>query len=98
MSSIRQLAQLAKYRLRGEEKFNKNVKKISSSLDEALYNKVKELLAEEEEVINPIARLMDNKHYNSLNEEQKERYFFELVDKYKLYREKIEEESLKRAN
>ncbi len=98
MSTIRELAMLARSRLRGEDLFKRNIRKLDTTRDEVLYNKVKQLLNEDEEVLNPIARLMDHRYYSSLSPTQKERYFFYLVDKYKLYKTEIEQDRLKIAN
>jgi len=53
---------------------------------------MKELLDEDVDMINPISKLIDYKIYNKLDERCKERYFFDLVDKYKRYRIKYQEE------
>ena len=60
--------------------------------DEGFYCKVKQILDEKENVFNPIARLIDYKVYNKLLPEAKERYIFNLVDKYKTYKAKYEQE------
>ncbi len=69
--------------------------KIIIQDDIKLYEKVKAMLDENLDIINPISRLIDYKVYNKLDERLKERYIFELVDKYKKYREKYEQEKLK---
>lgn len=66
--------------------------KIITKEDMKLYEKVKALLDENEDVFNPIARLIDYKVYNKLLDDAKERYLFDLVNKYKHYKEKYEEE------
>lgn len=66
--------------------------KIITREDKKLYEKVKELLSQNEEVVNPIARLIDYKIYNKLDDTSKERYLFDLVNKYKKYKEKIYQE------
>ena len=69
--------------------------KIISRDDLKLYEKVKAILNEDNDVFNPIARLIDHKIYNKLETGAKERYLFEIVDKYKKYKEMYEEEKHK---
>ena len=66
--------------------------KIITKEDIKLYNKIKEMLDENYDIINPISKLIDYKVYNKLDELSQERYLFNLVDKYKLYKAKYEEE------
>lgn len=81
---LKMLVMQAKCRLRGESAPRKeNIKIISKTEDDALYEKVITLLNEEEEVLNPIARLMDMSKYKKLDSAGKERYFFSLVNKYR---------------
>ena len=65
--------------------------KIITKEDNKLYERVVSIL-DEGDVFNPIARLIDSRVYNKLDEMAKERYLFELVDKYKRYKEKYERE------
>lgn len=69
--------------------------KIITREDIKLYEKVKEMLDKNCDITNPISKLIDHKVYNKLDERSKERYLFELVDKYKKYKEKYEKEKLK---
>ena len=86
--ALKKLAQQAKRRLKGEKfepySFNeKNIKiKIIPNEDEEFYQKVCALLTEDRDMINTIGRLIDKKLYNSLQESSRQKYFFELVDKY----------------
>ena len=66
--------------------------KIITKEDEKLYNKIKLMLDEDFDIINPIAKLIDYKVYNKLDNLSQERYLFQLVDKYKTYKAKYEEE------
>ena len=66
--------------------------KIITREDKKLYEKVKALLDENIQITNPIARLIDYKIYNNLDDNSQERYLFELVDKYKRYKEKYLQE------
>ena len=65
--------------------------RIITKEDDKLYQKVVSIL-DEGEVFNPLARLIDSKLYSKLDEPAKERYLFDLVDKYKRYKEKYERE------
>lgn len=69
--------------------------KIISKEDLKLYEKVKAMLQENADVVDPIARLIDYKTYNKMDGLCRERYLLNLVDKYKKYKEKYEEEKLK---
>lgn len=69
--------------------------KIITREDMKLYGKVKAMLDENMDVTNPISRLIDYKVFNKLDSESKERYIFDLVDKYKKYKEKYNEEKKK---
>ena len=81
---LKKLVKQAKCRLRGESMpRGENVRVISKTEDDALYEKVVMILNEEEEVLDPIARLMDMTKYKKLDQAGKERYFFGLVNKYR---------------
>ena len=51
--------------------------------EQELYERVCKLLEKDEIIINPIQELIDNKYYNSLSLEAKQKYVFELSEKYK---------------
>jgi len=69
--------------------------KIITKEDMKLYGKVKAMLEEDADVFNPIAKLIDYKIFNKLDAFAKERYVFDLVDKYKRYKQKYIEEKKK---
>lgn len=54
-----------------------------SAKEQELYERVCKLLSRDEVVINPIQELIDNKYYSSLSLEGKQKYIFELSEKYK---------------
>lgn len=60
--------------------------KIITKEDVKLYTKIKSMLEINEDIVNPIAQLIDYKVFNKLDELSKERYLFELVGKYKVYK------------
>ncbi len=65
--------------------------KIITKEDTKLYEKVVAVLSEGD-VFDPLSRLMDTRAYNKMDDCAKERYLFELIDKYKSYKEKYERE------
>ncbi|MGN0818952.1 MAG: hypothetical protein ACI4M6_00950 [Christensenellaceae bacterium] len=56
--------------------------KITKSEDEEFYLKVKTLLDTEGEVSNAIGRLVDHGVFDSLDYDKKQKYIFELSEKY----------------
>ena len=60
--------------------------------EQELYLKVCKLLSKEEIVVNPIRELVDYKYYNTLSLESKQKYIFDLSEKYKLMKERYEKE------
>ena len=60
--------------------------------EQELYEKVCKLLDREEVVINPIRELVDYKYYNSLTLEAKQKYIFDLSEKYKTMKIRYEKE------
>lgn len=60
--------------------------------EQELYEKVCKILEREEIVINPIKELVDYKYYNSLSLEAKQKYIFDLSEKYKTMKIRYEKE------
>lgn len=60
--------------------------------EQELYEKVCRLLEREEIVINPIKELVDYKYYNTLSLEAKQKYIFDLSEKYKSMKIRYEKE------
>jgi len=98
---LKLLAQIAKKRLKGEiiktspPKFTtlrENVRLLPTDEDEKLYAKVCHILSENKDIINPLGKLIDYKKYNNLNGFEREKYFFDLVDKYAELKKKFEKE------
>lgn len=71
---------------------NQNIKIFSNDEDEKFYKKVCQILMENPDVHNPIGKLIDNKVYNSLQSSSKEKYFFDLVDRYGECKTRFEKE------
>ena len=51
--------------------------------EQELYNRVCKLLSSDEIVVNPIQELIDRKYYSTLSLEAKQKYVYELSEKYK---------------
>lgn len=66
--------------------------------EQELYEKVCRLLEKDEVVINPIRELVDYKYYNSLSLDAKQKYIFDLSEKYKTMKIRYEQEHSRLAN
>ena len=60
--------------------------------EQELYNKVCKILERNEIVINPIKELVDYKYYNTLSLDAKQKYIFDLSEKYKAMKTRYEKE------
>lgn len=60
--------------------------------DQELYERVKRLLTRDEIVINPIQELIDKKYYSTLTTDAKQKYIFNLTEKYKELKSRFERE------
>lgn len=69
-----------------------------SEKEQELYERVCKILSKEDIVINPIKELIDNKYYNSLSLEGKQKYIFDLSEKYKEMKLRYEREHEQLAN
>ena len=99
---LKAMAQQAKDRLRARnnkgivDSCDSNIRTIViNANDEKLYSKVKDVVNSDS--YTPIADLIDINYYKTLNKEQKERYFFELCDKYRKLKFRYEQEKLKQV-
>ena len=92
---LKALAMKAKNRM-----INKNLRntysnidvKIINNNDEEFYNKVKEIMDEEDYVWNPLKRLMDDDKMMRMDPRGRERYLLETIEKYQEARRRIERE------
>jgi len=87
------LAKQAKNRMRNYSKDKsifENIQYINSynEQDQILYKKICKMLDEDRIIINPIKELIDKKYYDSLSLEAKQKYIFDLSDKYKEMKER----------
>lgn len=98
------LAKDAKIRMRN---FNKEksifeqmpyVKACFGVREQELYERVCKLMEREDIVINPIQELVDRKYYNTLTLDAKQKYIFELSEKYKEMKSRYEIEHRQLAN
>lgn len=89
---LKTLAMRAKNRM-----INKNIRdtysnvsvKIITKSDDGFIEKVKDLVAKEGEICNPIKKLMDDNKLMHLDERGRERYLFETIEKYQNARRKM---------
>ena len=72
--------------------------KSLSAQEQELYERVKKLLNRDEVVINPIQELIDRKYYNTLNNDAKQKYIFDLSEKYKELKTKFEREEITKVS
>ena len=64
------------------------IKIINDSVDEENFkNRVYQLLIEDEDLLNPLAKLIDKTAYESFDEPMQEKYILELAEKYNKVRE-----------
>lgn len=68
--------------------------KVIKSEDEVFESKVRELLREDENVVNPIKKLMDEAVLLKLDGRGREKYLLETIEKYHEVRKRIERESM----
>lgn len=105
--ALRRLARQAKNRLGGrnyfEGKGNNKVLNggyladyklvhLSNKEEETFYQKVREILENDFDSINPLGKLADKSKLEQMNELQKERYIINLADKYLKMKERFERE------
>lgn len=73
------------------EQFNKSevtIKIINDTVDEENFKrKVFDLLENNQDITNPLAKLVDEKQFSAFTETQQEKYILELSDKYLKVRE-----------
>lgn len=69
-----------------------------SEKEQELYERVCKILNSDSIVINPIKELIDNKYYSTLSIEGKQKYIFDLSEKYKEMKCRYEREHQELAN
>ncbi len=92
---LKTLAMKAKNRM-----INKNLRnsyanssvKIIDSYDKNFYDKVREIMTQDEDIFNPLKRLMDEDKLMNLDSRGRERYLLETIEKYQKARRMIQNE------
>lgn len=91
---LKQLALKAKNRLihnTDDKQEEKDLRiKVISSNDDIFYNKVKHILEDNIDTINPIKTLMDESLMSNMSNVEKEKYLLETVEKYQRIKNLIE--------
>lgn len=64
--------------------------KIISSSDDLFYSKVRSLLEDDQDIMNPIKQLMDENLMMKLDPRGREKYLLDTVEKYHKFRKMIE--------
>lgn len=100
---IQNVAKMAKARIKcGYWSQVKNEKlaiiKEIEQVDSEMYEIVASIIESEEIVTNPISKLMDERYYNSLSDEGKNRYILELANKYLKLCKEYEKRNRYKAN
>lgn len=94
---LKDLAQNARNRLinrsggnlKSKKVYSPNVKfKIISSEDHEFNEKASAL--SEDDLLAPLGKLINHEYFAKLSEANKERYLWEIVDKYKKFRDKVQ--------
>ncbi len=65
---------------------------LSNKEEEKMYMKVKEMLSQDEDAINPIGKLVDLQKFATLSSAEKDRYIITLADKYLKLKARFERE------
>ena len=89
-SAQRKVSELQRTRFSRE--MNGVVGTADTGKDEQLYKQVCEMLDSEEDVMNPIGRLMDRDRYESLDDGARQRYILELSKKFNELKERYYQE------
>ncbi len=98
------LAKSAKSRMRNYNREKSVFEQISyakaslNTEEQELYMRVCKILSSDRIVIDPIKELVDSKYYNSLSIEGKQKYIFNLSEKYKELKSRYEKEHEEYAN
>ena len=99
-NALKRLAEQAKCRLRGidihnhepPDDSNQKFKIIDKRQDEIFYEKVCAMLTENEDIMNPIVTLIDKNLYDNMQETSRQKYFFDVLEKYWECKERFERE------
>ena len=78
-------------KLKNKKVFSPNVKFKIISNEDAEFNERASALGEED-MLSPLAKLINYDYFAKLSKENKERYLWDVVEKYKKFREKAQED------
>ena len=108
-NALRRRAEIARNKLKGkknvkiDKKYNFTVfynseikvKTIPEDVynDNELYAKLLSVLSDDS-IVNPINYMIDNSYYKSLSENEKEKYLFNLIAKYRKLKERYHKEKM----
>ena len=103
-SELKRLAQSAKNRLKKgywqgateESVPSRTESEIGYAAEEEMYAKVREMLSEDECVIDPIGRLIDRKRFRQMSYPERDRYILELAKIYARLKERYYREKRRR--
>ena len=103
-SELKRLAQSAKNRMKkgywqgaAEDSVpSRSESEIGYALEEEMYAKVREMLSEDECVLDPIGRLIDRKRFRVMNGSERDRYVLELAKIYARLKERFFREKRRR--
>ena len=73
------------------------INRAQAGEDEKLYERVCRILDEDEDVINPIGRLIEHDEYDSLDDGGRQKYILELSKKYRELKERYYAERLSKT-
>ncbi len=91
-SAHRRVSELQRAKLTRD--MNSVVNVDAADRDEQMYKRVCEILDSEEDVLNPIGRLMDKARYDKLDDGGRQRYILELSKKFIELKERYYQERL----
>jgi hypothetical protein len=74
------------------------VVQLSTEEDEQLYKKVCDILDKDYDTPSPIGQLIDKDVYSMLNNEDKQRYLFTMIDKYNIYKKRYDNNKIRKVN
>lgn len=106
--ALRRLARQAKNRLSRRKYFEGNgdykmynggliadykLVHLNQKEDERLYEKVREMLNEDIDTVNPLGKIVDKARIEQMTNKERERYIINLADKYLKMKERFQKES-----
>ena len=80
--------------IKQKQELKDKIYNVNFESDEDFYNRVKQILTNEEVVTNPIAMLTDSKLIESMSEQQKQAYLLKLSNRYQQAVERYNKEQL----